>query len=168
MEYTNLDNSYEYFSIVNTPMGAGGISGHVSSGGAAPPPPSQPMMGGGRGSFSGRAPPFSGTKYQTQPMDGIGRKETRWDHRPQWKRHRDRDRYYWNSPNYYNYYPYNYWPYDYYPYYNNYESEKCFCQDTDLVGALKDRMVCGRQGCGVCIDRYLCNKCNDNVVCKPY
>ncbi len=161
MDYNNLDDSYELFSIINTPMGTGGISGHPSGAGGRVSPPAPPSVGGG----SAPLPPFTGTKYQTQPMDGLGRKETRWDHRPHWKRHRDRDRYYWNYPTYY--YPYNYWPYNY-PYYPEYETEKCFCQDTNLVGALSDRMVCGRQGCGVCIDRYLCDKCNDNVVCKRY
>lgn len=174
MSFKSLDETYEFFSIINSPRG-----GHASVP-QAPPMSVGGSVGAGRPGIqpqsSGKSPVLSGGRdlgggsMNITNQIGGGYHDKNWKHHP----HRDRTRYDWkyyypkNNWNYYYpnnwYYPYNY--YNYYPYYYENETEKCFCQDSNLLGALPDRMVCGQKGCGVCIDRYLCDNCNDNVLCK--
>lgn len=176
--YTKLTDSYEFFSIINTPMGSGGISGHSSPSFSQPmapvaPTPPRPLPQEGSQPRVFNPPPISPVAPPPRPTLQEQPRQSRQDRSrpyreksfPKWhypKRDRDRVRYYYNTPYYY----YNPYYYSYYPYL--YDQEKCFCQDTNLLGALQDKMVCGQHGCGVCIDRYLCNQCNPNVQCKRY
>ena len=179
--YKNIEDTYEYFSIVQTPMGTGGISGHAQ--GQAPPPPPPPVMQQQPQSPPQppmRPPPIPRQQVRMQPAPPqrqlppqqaapVQERSLRHHDRGDdyYRRHRpyirDRVRHYYHYPSpYYYYYPY----YHYYPQMET--ADKCFCQDTNLLGAIPDKMVCGQRGCGVCIDRYLCNNCNDSVLCKKY
>lgn len=180
--YKKLEDTYEFFSIVNTPMGSGGISGHQSPPQAPPSMPQAPVQRPIQPQplQTNRMPQPQPSQVKLRPappqspeiqiQQSPPERTRRRDRYPFFPKHhrpyvRNRNYYYYNYPS-----PYYY----YYPYSNYYyrpiaePNDKCFCQDTNLMGAIPNKIVCGQSGCGVCIDRYLCDNCNDNVLCKRY